>query len=298
MPDSAPRGVAGREVRAGRAWARKWRGSLWLEGTPLTCCRPRVRAKDRHRCQPTSPSLHPRSCAWRWPAASARRATCCSACTTAPRPPLTLSRWGRRGGRELALPAARIGAALVLWGLCMGCAGHPSQRPAECDRGANSAWLPLGPAALRPQVMACPGGCIGGGGQPKSDDPLVLLKRMGAGEGGAGAAAAGGGGQGRAPGGCLAGPVCPGTWPAVAARSPLHLCCPRPDPARPPPPPPPAPLSLLDRRALRAAQEPREPVGAGAVQGGRAVRARREGGWLGRAGRWLRHRRDLHWQQC
>ncbi len=31
--------------------------------------------------------------------------------------------------------------------------------------------------------MACPGGCIGGGGQPKSDDPLVLLKRMGAGEG-------------------------------------------------------------------------------------------------------------------
>lgn len=32
------------------------------------------------------------------------------------------------------------------------------------------------------QVMACPGGCIGGGGQPKSSDPLVLLKRMGAGE--------------------------------------------------------------------------------------------------------------------
>ena len=30
--------------------------------------------------------------------------------------------------------------------------------------------------------MACPGGCIGGGGQPKSEDPLVLLKRMGAGE--------------------------------------------------------------------------------------------------------------------
>ncbi|KAL4452172.1 hypothetical protein ABPG75_007834 [Micractinium tetrahymenae] len=30
------------------------------------------------------------------------------------------------------------------------------------------------------EVMACPGGCIGGGGQPKSDDPLVLLKRMGA----------------------------------------------------------------------------------------------------------------------
>eukprot|EP01024_Parvocaulis_polyphysoides_P030123 TRINITY_DN27370_c0_g1_i4.p2 TRINITY_DN27370_c0_g1~~TRINITY_DN27370_c0_g1_i4.p2 ORF type:complete len:298 (+),score=42.71 TRINITY_DN27370_c0_g1_i4:2-895(+) len=28
------------------------------------------------------------------------------------------------------------------------------------------------------QVMACPGGCIGGGGQPKSKDPLVLLKRM------------------------------------------------------------------------------------------------------------------------
>ncbi|PSC71155.1 ferredoxin [Micractinium conductrix] len=30
------------------------------------------------------------------------------------------------------------------------------------------------------EVMACPGGCIGGGGQPKSRDPLVLLKRMGA----------------------------------------------------------------------------------------------------------------------
>eukprot|EP00884_Botryococcus_braunii_P007911 jgi/Botrbrau1/17120/Bobra.0157s0021.2 len=28
------------------------------------------------------------------------------------------------------------------------------------------------------EVMACPGGCIGGGGQPKSHDPLVLLKRM------------------------------------------------------------------------------------------------------------------------
>ncbi|EFN55045.1 hypothetical protein CHLNCDRAFT_24040 [Chlorella variabilis] len=30
------------------------------------------------------------------------------------------------------------------------------------------------------EVMACPGGCVGGGGQPKSADPLVLLKRMGA----------------------------------------------------------------------------------------------------------------------
>lgn len=28
------------------------------------------------------------------------------------------------------------------------------------------------------EVMACPGGCIGGGGQPKSDDPLILMKRM------------------------------------------------------------------------------------------------------------------------
>jgi NADP-reducing hydrogenase subunit HndD len=26
--------------------------------------------------------------------------------------------------------------------------------------------------------MACPGGCIGGGGQPKSLDPLILSKRM------------------------------------------------------------------------------------------------------------------------
>lgn len=29
------------------------------------------------------------------------------------------------------------------------------------------------------EVMACPAGCIGGGGQPKSSDPAVLLKRMG-----------------------------------------------------------------------------------------------------------------------
>jgi len=30
------------------------------------------------------------------------------------------------------------------------------------------------------EVMACPGGCIGGGGQPKSKDPAAVLKRMGA----------------------------------------------------------------------------------------------------------------------
>ena len=28
--------------------------------------------------------------------------------------------------------------------------------------------------------MACPGGCIGGGGQPKTHDPEAVLKRMGA----------------------------------------------------------------------------------------------------------------------
>ena len=28
------------------------------------------------------------------------------------------------------------------------------------------------------EVMACVGGCLGGGGEPKSDDPLVLEKRM------------------------------------------------------------------------------------------------------------------------
>ncbi len=28
------------------------------------------------------------------------------------------------------------------------------------------------------EVMACPGGCIGGGGQPKSKDPDILTKRM------------------------------------------------------------------------------------------------------------------------
>jgi NADH-quinone oxidoreductase subunit G len=30
------------------------------------------------------------------------------------------------------------------------------------------------------EVMACPGGCIGGGGQPKSKDPDILSKRMNA----------------------------------------------------------------------------------------------------------------------
>ena len=28
------------------------------------------------------------------------------------------------------------------------------------------------------EVMACRGGCIGGGGQPKSEDPIILQKRM------------------------------------------------------------------------------------------------------------------------
>lgn len=27
------------------------------------------------------------------------------------------------------------------------------------------------------EVMACPGGCVGGGGQPRSADPAILLKR-------------------------------------------------------------------------------------------------------------------------
>lgn len=30
------------------------------------------------------------------------------------------------------------------------------------------------------EVMSCPGGCIGGGGQPKTKDPDAVLKRMGA----------------------------------------------------------------------------------------------------------------------
>ena len=30
------------------------------------------------------------------------------------------------------------------------------------------------------EVMACPGGCIGGGGQPKTTDPAAVVKRMGA----------------------------------------------------------------------------------------------------------------------
>lgn len=34
--------------------------------------------------------------------------------------------------------------------------------------------------APRPQVMACPGGCIGGGGQPRSTDKGILGKRQAA----------------------------------------------------------------------------------------------------------------------
>jgi NADH-quinone oxidoreductase subunit G len=30
------------------------------------------------------------------------------------------------------------------------------------------------------EMMACPGGCIGGGGEPKSDDPDILKKRSAA----------------------------------------------------------------------------------------------------------------------
>ena len=37
--------------------------------------------------------------------------------------------------------------------------------------------------ASRPQVMTCIGGCIGGGGQPKSKDPQALTKRMQVGRG-------------------------------------------------------------------------------------------------------------------
>jgi NADP-reducing hydrogenase subunit HndD len=30
------------------------------------------------------------------------------------------------------------------------------------------------------EVMACPGGCIGGGGQPKTKDPATIPRRLGA----------------------------------------------------------------------------------------------------------------------
>ena len=45
----------------------------------------------------------------------------------------------------------------------------------------SSSTLPPPPHThIPPQVMACPGGCIGGGGQPKTHDPEAVLKRMGA----------------------------------------------------------------------------------------------------------------------
>lgn len=38
--------------------------------------------------------------------------------------------------------------------------------------------LPLLSLLLPAQVMTCPGGCIGGGGQPKTKDIDAILKRM------------------------------------------------------------------------------------------------------------------------
>lgn len=35
----------------------------------------------------------------------------------------------------------------------------------------------LGPLLCKVQVMSCPGGCVGGGGQPKTTDPLAVAKR-------------------------------------------------------------------------------------------------------------------------
>lgn len=50
-----------------------------------------------------------------------------------------------------------------------------------CCRGSSPRVVLLtSPRALLRQVMACPGGCIGGGGQPKTHDPDAVLKRMGA----------------------------------------------------------------------------------------------------------------------
>jgi iron only hydrogenase large subunit-like protein len=41
----------------------------------------------------------------------------------------------------------------------------------------SSRLLPL---LLLLQIMSCPGGCIGGGGQPKTKGPDVLQRRMSA----------------------------------------------------------------------------------------------------------------------
>jgi iron only hydrogenase large subunit-like protein len=43
------------------------------------------------------------------------------------------------------------------------------------ERNPCLQWL-----AARVQVMSCPGGCIGGGGQPKTKGPDVLQRRMSA----------------------------------------------------------------------------------------------------------------------
>ena len=86
--------------------------------------------------------------------------------------------------------------------------------------------------------MACPGGCIGGGGQPKSEDPLVLLKHMGAG------GWRGGGAVGWVTGGVRC--RCPAaSCGAAACRAPF---------ARPTGPSPPV-YSIDERSAIRKSHE-------------------------------------------
>eukprot|EP00775_Hariotina_reticulata_P009492 gene9492-9655_t len=50
----------------------------------------------------------------------------------------------------------------------------------EADLSLRQAWEFLLWIYRRLQVMSCPGGCIGGGGQPKTKGPDVLQKRMSA----------------------------------------------------------------------------------------------------------------------
>ena len=82
------------------------------------------------------------------------------------------------------LPPQVVGGCTVAagWG------GINTSRRPQPERACSSQPRRLRPSAPTPlpkyhtraQVMACPGGCIGGGGQPKTHDPDAVLKRMGA----------------------------------------------------------------------------------------------------------------------
>jgi len=102
----------------------------------------------------------------------------------APPPPgaLTATR-GLAGVKEvsLALPPAAAAAAGVpplLRAVIVSGVGHARELLEKLTAAAAAApGGNIDPPFHLVEVMACPGGCVGGGGQPRSADPAILLKR-------------------------------------------------------------------------------------------------------------------------